>query len=732
MQQTILFIMMAVMAFPMAWAQDAQPDSAAVTDSLLRVFDDIQLQDVTVTAQRPLVRQEIDRVAYDVQGDAASSTSSVLDMLRKVPLVSVDAQEQIRINGGSDFRIYRNGHPDPAMTRNAKEILKAMPASSVKRIEVITDSGAKHDAEGTTAILNIVMMEASTFQGVAGAVMASAENPEQFTTGLNVTTQLGKVVTSLDYNLLHAARPVRDSTSNHYVASGNDINTSSEARARYNVHNLSLGASWEPDSLNLLSLQVGGLAYSLHTNTLTDNAMQDATGNDVFAFTDDQRDVTHNYAIDGRADYEHRTHRQGETFTLSYMLNSWRDRTTSRHAYDAMVNMPVAYTGMDSKVTQLFAEHTLQLDWTRPIAPCHLLEAGGKYIYRLNRSHNMLDYRDTGQSTDTRFRHVTQVGAAYVSYQYASEAWSARAGLRYEHSLLRGSYPDGSLPSFHTRLNDWVPNASVQWQADAANSLTLSYSSSINRPGIEYLNPAVVETPTSRKSGNSHLSSAHNHAVSLSWMHIAQCLMLNIAPALIFSNNVISRMQWDDDGVAVAMFDNLLSRRMARLSAFAQWMPFNSTAIVFNGSLNYCRLHSDKLSLTKGRFYPRYYVQVTQELPWQLTVSGSVGRFGGEVSDIYTHNGYFDFHEFALQRSFINNRLSVSVKASNPFGGKYNAMSTSITQGDIIGKEVQHDVQRTVGITVTYRFGNLRTQVKTTDKTIDNDDLVGSGKREQR
>ena len=147
-------------------------DDDWVNDSLLSVFDNIQLEGIEVTAQRQLIKQEVDRIGYSVADDADSKTNNVLTMLRKVPMVSVDASDEIRVNGQQNFKIFRNGHPDPSLSRNAKDILKAMPASSVKRIEVITEPGAKYDAEGTTLILNIVMADNSTIKGVSGSQLA--------------------------------------------------------------------------------------------------------------------------------------------------------------------------------------------------------------------------------------------------------------------------------------------------------------------------------------------------------------------------------------------------------------------------------------------------------------------------------------------------------------------------------------------------------------------------------
>ena len=157
------------------------------------------LEGVSVTAQRQLIKQEIDRVGYDVQADEESKTENVLEMLRKVPMITLDGQENILVKGNSNYKIYKNGHYDPSLSRNAKDILRAMPASAVKRIEVITDPGAREDAEGVNAILNIVMMDNRMMDGVTGTVTAGYTSLEHKNLSAYLAAQFGKLIVSLDY-----------------------------------------------------------------------------------------------------------------------------------------------------------------------------------------------------------------------------------------------------------------------------------------------------------------------------------------------------------------------------------------------------------------------------------------------------------------------------------------------------------------------------------------------------
>ena len=98
-----------------------------------------ELGNVTVVAQKPLVKAEVDKITYDVESDPDSETKTVLDMLRKVPLVTVDGDDNIKLNGKSNFKIHLNGRPSNMLSNNPGKTLKSMPATSVKNIAVITN-----------------------------------------------------------------------------------------------------------------------------------------------------------------------------------------------------------------------------------------------------------------------------------------------------------------------------------------------------------------------------------------------------------------------------------------------------------------------------------------------------------------------------------------------------------------------------------------------------------------
>lgn len=170
----------------------------ATLGTLMLVAGADELDEVVVIAQRPLVTREIDRIGYDVKADPDALTLPLADILQKVPLVSLDGEGNILVNGSSNFLIYKNGRPNSAYSRNSKELFKAIPASSIKKIEVITDPGAREDAEGVGAILNIVTDNTDALSGVIGSVSATIQRHNYIPMPSGwLTAQINKVTFSV-------------------------------------------------------------------------------------------------------------------------------------------------------------------------------------------------------------------------------------------------------------------------------------------------------------------------------------------------------------------------------------------------------------------------------------------------------------------------------------------------------------------------------------------------------
>ena len=692
------------------------------------------LDEVVVAQRRKLIKNDIDKLTYDVQHDKTAQTKTTLEILKKIPLVTVDGQENIRVQGSTSFKVYKNGHPDPSLSgQNLKDILKAIPASTIKRIEVITDPGAKYDAEGTTAILNIVMMSSSKLQGVSGNVNSKIDSYGSVRLGTYLTTKVGKLTTTVNYNY---ANQNKKQTENYredaynYVKTGEQKHEYGTNSTAATIHFGNISASYEIDSLNLMTASANFFGYKADANTQNTNERWDKNSLLIYKF--DNNMTTPGYSdlnLGGRFDYQHKTHLDGEVLTLSYMLAATRPQTTFRQTYSNMVNFPVSYTSYDQNTRERFTEHTFQIDYVRPFGKHHKIESGTKYILRNNNSTSLMDYQGTTPDMESKFKHKAQVAAAYLSYILTAGKWAARAGLRYEFTRMKASYPDGSNADYHANLNDWVPSASLQYKISDGQTLKFSYNTSINRPGIGYLNPAIISTPTAVSFGNANLGSSRNQALHLEYMLVTSKLTLQLSPDYSFTNNGITNIIYEQNRKDVSTYQNVLKSKVFGISSYTEWTPFTGTSFTLNADIRYARITLPTPYIKNSGCGGGIYFNWEQKIPWELTLTTSIGgEYGNRVYDPYAIEGRWFYYYFTLTRRFFKDKLTVSISAESPFI-KERSTTYRIVRGDYTGYERSVMYPRYFYIGFSWSFGKLKASVKRAARSIENDDLVGSKKK---
>ncbi len=696
------FLLLFVIVFSMGHAQTPS-DTTSTAPADTTAWDNI-LDGVTVTAQRQLIKQEVDRTTYDVQADNDSKTQTAMDMLRKVPMVTVDGEENILVRGNTNFKIYKNGHLDPSLTKNAKDVLKAIPASSIKRIEVITDPGAREDAEGVNAILNIVMMDNNRMEGISGSLYGSYDNLKMPSLSAYLAAQMGKAIVSVNYGWHYMSKKI--TTNNGYIErtfleSGNSEVVHNRGSNPGPMHYADINASFDIDTLNLLSASLSGYYYKINVQSSADVTKLDPMGNHIYSYTESSYMPSYSHhSWNTRLDYEHRTHRKDEKITFSYMLALTRQHSDQ-----------------------------LQLDYVRPLWEGHKLEVGAKYIDRLNSSlSEQLFYESSLAPTCDDFNHTMRIAALYADYMWTRGNWSARAGLRYEYSYMKGHYPNGKSPDFDKHLSDWVPQASIKYQINDQQSIRLVYTTSINRPGITYLNPAVRIYPGGEQFGNAMLGSVRTHSIGLPYMYTSSKLTIQLWPQYRFVNNALGSIIYARGDTRVQTYGNVIRQHRWQLESYIQWKPFENTTFVANLNLWHRNYKSDVLGLEQNQTSMYYYLYVAQKLPWKLQVTAyTFGNIGRSSDNIYSVVEPWNRYAFTLQRSFLSDdRLTVRLTANSPFH-KNQHYKTRTTQGDIVGwgDSCLPSNGRFFRITVTYRFGKLKNKVKTTDVTIENNDLEG-------
>jgi len=692
------------------------------------------LDEVTVTAQRPLVVKEIDRIGYDVQADSDAPTSTLSEILQKVPMVSVEADGTIRVNGSTSFRIYKNGRPNNAFNNNAKDIFKAIPASSIKKIEVITDPGAREDAEGVGAILNIVTDSHTEIKGVMGSANVSFNTRSIVPMpDLWLTSQIGKVTFSVNggyYNFSKRESEYTSRTDGTYQSSGRRYFSETNGYSKNNSGYGGFEASFEPDTLNLFTIEGNFYLSSSDPFSSVYTSLSEADGTPVYSYRSNTGYRKDRYIdFGGVASYQRSTRRKGETITFSYQISTTDQNRDEETSYFDLVNPPMAYTGIDAGSHLKYAEHTAQLDWARPLGDKHKIDVGGKFIHRNNHSKTRREYIGTN-TTEDDFIHRTSIGAVYFDYRLKLKKLGARAGIRYEFSRLSAKYLTGDGRHFGSNLNDFAPNASVSYDINDANTIKLSYNRRIFRPGVYYLDPTVNETPQVTSQGNPDLRSSTQNQFRFNYSLIKPKLNIDFTLGAELSNDNIGQLKTVVDEHTYYTYANINHSRNYTASIYVQWSPFKKTQLMMNlgGGISSLKYPSEGLSESRPFFNP--YINISQKLPWKLTLRCYGSWYAGGLNGIYSYSkrgADFIYYGLSLQRSFLKeNRLTVRLNANRPFGPyTVNSRSCGINSDFISESVYSYGRQGNFGVSLSYRFGSLNASVKKTAGRISNDDVSG-------
>ena len=690
-----------------------------------------QLKEVTITAQKTLVKVDLDKITYNMEEDPESKTNNLLEMLKKVPMVTVDGEENVQVKGSSNFRYYINGKPSNMLSNNPKDVLRSIPASTVKNIEVITEPGAKYDAEGVTGIINIVLQGQSSLGGYTVSMNASASSLGQIGGGSYFSIKYGKV--GLTGNLYYGNYKSPKSTSSTYRENFfNNENhfLTQDGSSKYRGHALmGFGEfSYEIDTLNLININFADRSQKFNSEQKVDVLMKNINNEDAFSYKQSS-DIEGSYSgITLGADYQRTFSVKDRLLTASYKLDTYGNDQNSIIQVNPVLNFNKNQNNQFSNADSY--EHTFQLDYTTPFAKIHTLEAGVKFIKRINKSLSGLSMSFSDNdwinipSDNDDFRHIQDIWAAYAGYSLRYKKYGLKTGIRYEGTQMDVNYPLNKAHDFKADYSNFVPSITATYMFKPNQTYRLGYNLRIQRPGIFYLNPYINTTDTINiRFGNPELEVVKYHNFNLNYNLFTPKFTMNANLSYNFSNEGISNFTWIDDYISKTSYFNLLKEKRLNLSAYLNWTPNSKLRIFGNISGNYVNLKSNMNSDLKNNGFSEFLyggIQYSFPKDYVLNLNGY-----SSSPNILLQGKSMSYYYYSLSasKSFLNKRLTVRLSAMNLF--TENLKFSSITESnDFYQKSTTIQPFRQFGINVSYRFGEMKAQIKKARRTISNDDQM--------
>lgn len=683
------------------------------------------LKGVEIVAQKPLVKMEVDKMSYNVAEDEDSKSNTVLDMLRKVPMVTVDGQDNISVNGSSSFKVYVDGMPNPMFSSNPSMVFKSMPATAVKSIEVVTNPGAKYDAEGAAGVLNIVMnrqtpMASQSLNGYNGTIRVGV-GTKQMSGGAFLSGQQGKLSYSANvmtsYNkpgtITTEMEQMQDNGVQQLMTSTNDVKTP------FTMGSLTLG--YQLDPMSNINVTASLNSMSMNSTGTTTTTMGGSPYGNGFSYGSSTDMKNKNTSFSGSVDYQRFLNQEHtQSLALTYQLTYSPTTTEMTSNFDSSFltsqssfDLTDRYSENKDKTTN----HIFQLDYTMPLGTGKTFSLGSKlqlHDATSDAKYYLKDVYDPSSSSD--YEYSNKILAGYGEFAGNWSKLGAKAGLRYEQTWQDVEYHLGNGQDFSTNYSSLVPTASLQYNLSQGSNLGLSYNMRISRPGISYLNPYVDKTnPIALTYGNPDLDVEKAHNVTLVYNVFSSKLMMNLNLHHNFVDNAISQYSfYDADNLLNTTYGNVVSSHQTGLSGYVNYLITKNTRLFFNGGLNYTDLRSNTLAQSNNGWTANIMGGVQQTLPWKLQLSA----FAIASTKNYTLQGWsggFNLVTASMSKTLLNDKLSLSISGMVGLnkGGKLNIESynkgTNYTAHNNISVPIYG-----VTFTASYTFGN--TQIMTRQK----------------
>jgi ferric enterobactin receptor len=688
------------------------------------------LKEVVVVANRPLVKQGLGQITYDIQADPESKASSLLDMMRKIPYLSVDGDGNILLKGNTSYRILLNGKPSSMMERNPKEVLRSIPASTIVRIEVITTPPAKYEAEGLAGIINIV-----TTKRVADGYNGSVNVYQRFPAG---GPGIGTAFAFKEGRFTlsgYAGRSIFDIplTDNTYARNTKGSNPTalsqlstreSDSRSGY----IGTEISWEIDSLNLISGQINTNSVKANNETIQRSLLNDIAGpKERYNLTNDF--FNRGIGSDAALNFQHSFKRnRSRLLTFSYRHFNFKNDTRTDVSLSDKLN--IALPDFQQRNNEYFGENTVQADYVHPIKNW-VIEAGAKGIWRNNTSNfrysafnSATNAYELVPSFSNDYDYAQNVYAAYNNYQFAKNKWSMSVGLRFEKTVVEADFISTGTRVEQDYFNV-IPSGAINYNLKNGG-LNLGFSQRLRRPNIFRLNPYIDRSnPNVETSGNPNLRPVLLNDIQIGYSY-SKKISLNIGFGYSFFNKLDLRVFSFDPvtNITRSTFENIGEGNRIGVDINIDYPLTQKLNLNINGNIAHFTLKGVVNQVPITNRWLTYFA--SPSLGYNFNKGWRAGTnmtiISQNPSSFQGTSNAFITSSFYVNKSLLNNKFTLSAAVNNPFT-KFRDNITDIEGPDFDERRLTREYFRQISFSVNYRFGQLKGGVTRSKRSIFNDDV---------
>ncbi len=688
------------------------------------------LKDVTVTSSSRLIENKIDKMVFNAEKDISAQSGVATDLLKKIPMVSVDIDGNVQLAGTSSIRFLINGKPSIAFGSNIAEVLQSIPASEIKSVEVITNPGAKYDADGLGGIINIILKQNKT-RGYNGNINTSigtriengsanlALRNNNFGASFYIATN-ATLLSATPNSMNRTTTDAANHTTNYMEQEG-----SSDVK-RHGTHS-GLNLDWTYLKKNSFTASINGNDYgyiaSGYNNQILSSQLDGAARIENTRLHNNTAGSYLGTGMNYNVNYKRTFDKADRELEIGYNDGNSNNKNESS---SLQYLMPANTLNYGSKTISAPAdrETELKLDYTEPITDKVKFTTGGKWVgVDLNSETNVftqsaLQASKLNNSLSNTLGYHQKVLAAYAELEFPIKDWmEVKLGGRWEQTKVDALY-SSSKQAINPSYNNFVPSIFFKRKLGEDNSIKLSYSRRINRPGSQELNPYINTTdPKNMSQGNPFLLPELGERIELTYsqqLGEKGSLMLSlfqrnsdqdIQPYVTYypSLQVGDSLYYN---VNLSKSQNIGLEKNTGVNLFGDIKVSNAFSVRTNLSYYYRQIFNSidhNYNATSQNW--RANVNLTYEFSKTLVTEcfGNFNSARNEVQGKYPANASYSF---ALRKRFWNSKGSLGLVANNPFA-EYIKQQTQISGPNFYSNLIRYVPSRSFGISFNWRFGKL-------------------------
>ena len=687
------------------------------------------MKDIQVFGVKPLVEQQDDKVIFNVENDPDSKTALMLDIFRKTPFLTVDGDDNVLMNGKTDFKVLLNGRETSLFARNAKEALKSFPGTLVSRIEIITTPPAKYDAEGIGGIINIITKK--KVEGYNGSVSTfNRTGAKQNNLNFNFNVKRDKI----GFALFYFANGYDNLKSKSVAETVNKTGSSyskrivDDKRISENFFNgFNSEISWQIDSLRTMS------AYG-NMNGGNGENFADRISNTEYPSS---ATLTNFQEIENT--FSNPSSSLGADFIRKYSNN--KDKELSVRVYGEFGKNKVTdesrltnagqYRSVINKSVNEDNQYIIQSDYILPLMKNRKLELGVKLTFR-NASSDFQSHVKAGSMTDyyldsnnsDYFRYSQDIYSAYGTYSFKTKKSTFRIGSRAEFTRVDGNFV--SLKSnVKQEYANVVPFFQVITKLNSRYTFVMTYNQRLRRPYIWNLNPFVNNIDSLDISyGNPNLGPETLHFFTPELRYQKGSTFAGVGFQLLYTNNYITEYAFFDPstGITKRTSDHLGKGFGYRFNANLNTAITPKLNINTNGfivwNINRVREHPEYNSDGFGYgINGGFNYKITPKITW-------VGNFNLNQNPALIQYRYplNSWYMTMLAFKLFKDKFNMSIRTTNFLRHERNYKFISEDELFRTTRVVTRPV-RGIVLTTNWNFGKLKENVSK-KKGVNNDDLI--------